>query len=174
MLACLDAAYHADRAAAACVLSAHWDDAAPAATRVARVAQPPAPYVPGELWRRELPALLAVLASAPPLDAVVIDAFVWLAGPDRPGLGGHLFHALGGKVPVVGVAKTAFRGAWTAVPVLRGRSRRPLYVNAVGMDPDEAARLVASMHGRHRIPTLLAAADRLARAAVRTPLPRTS
>jgi deoxyribonuclease V len=64
---------------------------------------------------------------------------------------------------VVGVAKTAFQGSTFATPVTRGTSARPVFVTARGMDVAEAARLVAAMHGPHRIPTLLGRVDRLAR-----------
>jgi deoxyribonuclease V len=64
--------------------------------------------------------------------------------------------------PVVGVAKSRFDGA-RAVEVYRGGSIRPLYVSAAGLDPEEAAEKIRSMHGRHRVPTLLKRVDRLAR-----------
>ena len=40
---------------------------------------------------------------------------------------------------------------------------RPLFVTARGMPAADAARLVESMHGGHRIPTLIARVDHLAR-----------
>jgi len=123
-----------------------------------------APYVPGSFYQRELPCLLAALerAALEP-ECVVVDGYVWLA-PERPGLGAKLFEALGSRVPVVGVAKTAFAGAESiALPVLRGESQKPLLVTAAGMEPDLAAERVRSMHGRHRIPTLLKRVDRLCR-----------
>jgi deoxyribonuclease V len=118
-------------------------------------------YVPGEFYRRELPCLLKVLTEvAEPLDCIVIDGYVCLG--DQPGLGMRLWEALGEKAPVVGVAKTPFRGA-TAVEVLRGQSKMPLYVTAVGLDANQAATNIARMAGSFRIPTLLKRADRLAR-----------
>ena len=39
--------------------------------------------------------------------------------------------------------------------ILRGRSRCPLYVTAVGMDLAEAAGHIQAMHGPYWIPTLL-------------------
>lgn len=66
-------------------------------------------------------------------------------------------------MPVVGVAKTAFKGSSFAVPVLRGSATRPLYVTAAGMDPEMAAGRVRAMHGPHRVPTLLKEVDRLSR-----------
>ena len=97
-----------------------------------------APYVPGQLYLRELPCLLAVLERvARPLDAVLVDGYAVLDAQGRPGLGAHL-HGVERRIPVVGVAKTHFRGS-TAVEVLRGGSTRPLYVTAVGIDPERAA-----------------------------------
>jgi deoxyribonuclease V len=93
---------------------------------------------------------------------VVVDAYVWLAD-DAPGLGARLHEALGEAVPVVGVAKTSFRGATRAVQLLRGTSTQPLYVTAAEMSAETAATHVASMHGAHRIPALLRRVDQLAR-----------
>ena len=67
--------------------------------------------------------------------------------------------------PVVGVAKTRFRDDTWSARVLRGTSRRPLFVTAAGLDQTRAAELVLGMHGKHRIPSLLQRADRLAGAA---------
>jgi deoxyribonuclease V len=164
VIAALDVHYlEQGGAAAAGVLFDRWEDAAPAATRVSRIARVAA-YQSGEFYARELPCLLAVLERIPePLACVVVDGYVWLA-PGRPGLGARLYEALGARVPVVGVAKTPFRGA-VAIEVLRGQSRRPLRVNAAGMRAEDAAERIRRMHGAHRIPTLLAAADRACRSA---------
>jgi deoxyribonuclease V len=64
---------------------------------------------------------------------------------------------------VIGVAKTRFMRAEPVETVLRGRSRSPLYVTAVGMDLGEAASHIRAMHGPYRIPTLLKRADQLSR-----------
>jgi len=118
-------------------------------------------YVPGEFYRRELPCILGLLNMIPiAVRAIIVDGYVRLGG--RPGLGQHLFSVLGSCIPVVGVAKSEFRGAG-GVPVLRGRSRRPLYITAAGMDADAAAGNIRRMHGPYRIPTLLKRADQLAR-----------
>lgn len=66
-------------------------------------------------------------------------------------------------MPVVGIAKTAFRGSPMAVAIQRPSSQRPLFVTSVGIELEEAAELVRQMHGPWRIPTLLGHADRLAR-----------
>lgn len=148
---------------AACILFSQWGDAAAARELCARI-EDVEPYQPGEFFRRELPCILRVLESAPsPVDAVVIDGYVWLDGASRPGLGAKLYEALRETTPVIGVAKTQFRGAGAFVTVLRGDSKRPLYVTAAGVDVSQAAAHVRSMHGEHRIPTLLKAVDRLCR-----------
>jgi deoxyribonuclease V len=54
-----------------------------------------------------------------------------------------------------------FRNA-DALPVLRGRSTRPLFVSSVGIEVSHAARCIVTMHGPYRIPTLLKKAHDLA------------
>jgi len=163
MIACLDVDYRDSGAVAACVLLRAWADAASAGeyrTAIPRIE----PYVPGQFYRRELPCLLAILAEVQePLSTVVVDSYVWLGDGTVPGLGAHLYEALGSKVPVLGVAKTQFAGATAARPVWRGASRRALYVSAAGMDLDQAAQHIGQMHGSFRIPTLLKRVDQLCR-----------
>jgi deoxyribonuclease V len=154
-------------AAAACVLFQRWNDPAEASHRVILVDEV-APYEPGAFYRRELPCLLSALgAVGGPVDTVVVDGYVWLSAERRPGLGAHLFEALGGRTPVVGVAKTSFARSTFAEPVLRGRGARPLYVTAAGVDAPTAARWVREMAGPYRLPSLLQRADRLCRDALR-------
>jgi deoxyribonuclease V len=120
-----------------------------------------APYRPGNFYERELPAIRAVLATADPLDLLVVDGYADLDPHGRPGLGARVHAAFG--VPVIGVAKSSFRTATHAVPVRRGTSKRPLYVTAAGLPVPAAAALVEGMHGATRIPTALRAVDRLCR-----------
>jgi deoxyribonuclease V len=162
MIACVDVDYRGDEAVAACVLSRCWPDEGSAGQRVRHLTGV-APYQPGQFYRRELPCLLAVLGEVgQPLEAVVIDGYVWLRDEEGPGLGAHLYEALGRAVPVVGVAKTRFASA-RAAAVLRGDSQKPLFVTAAGIPVEKAAGRVQSMHGPHRIPTLLKLVDRLCR-----------
>lgn len=158
--ACIDVAYADTHARAACVLFNNWTDSAPAQEHTVTV-QGIEPYVPGEFYRRELPCILRVLQEVQqPLDTVVIDGYVWLG--EKKGLGAHLYDALKGAVPVIGVAKTQFATA-TPLEVQRVPNVRPLYVTACGMDVATAARHVHSMHGPSRIPTLIKRADTLSR-----------
>jgi deoxyribonuclease V len=163
-MACVDVDYRGNDAVAACVLFRDWTDAV-SADRLVEKIQGVAEYTPGQFYRRELPCLLAVLNRVTePLDLVVVDGYVWLADESHPGLGAHLYEALGRRVPVVGVAKTRFASARLAVAVVRGENAsRPLYVTATGISVDAAARHVESMYGAYRIPTLLREVDRLCR-----------
>jgi deoxyribonuclease V len=162
MFACLDASYRGNEAIAACILFRRWEDDHPAGEMTAS-ANPVKPYVPGSFFLRELPVLRAVLGRvAEPLETVVIDGYVWLDDLQTPGLGAHLYQALGKSVRVIGVAKTAFRGA-PGVEVVRGGTRRPLYVSAAGMPVAEAADCIRRMHGPYRLPTLIRRADALCR-----------
>jgi deoxyribonuclease V len=162
-LAIVDVHYDGAGARAACVVAASWTDAASIEERIAAIPSVK-PYRPGAFYERELPCITAALSLVrAPLRAVIVDGYVDLDAQGTPGLGAHLHAHLGGAVAVVGVAKTAFRGAAFARSVIRGTSRSPLFVTSRGLDAADAARLVQRMHGQHRIPTLLARADHLAR-----------
>jgi len=165
-VAILDVGYgdrEAPAALAACVVAERSTDAEPVEAQVVTVTDV-RPYTPGRFFERELPCLLAVLERLRTAVAtIVVDGYVVLDEHGSPGLGGHLHAALGGRTPVIGAAKTAYRGSGFATPVLRGTSTRPLWVTAIGIPVEHAARLVAGMHGAHRIPTLFGLVDRLAR-----------
>lgn len=168
-MAFLDVNYKGNGARAACVLAASWEADAPISTYVRDIASVE-PYQSGSFFRRELPCLVSVLALLPSLpDIVVVDGYVWLSSLARPGLGAYLYDALGRTKPVVGIAKTAFAGTDhcpAVVPVLRGTSVKPLFVTAVGMDPEIAAHAVHRMAGKYRIPELLRIADHLSKGLV--------
>lgn len=120
-----------------------------------------APYRPGAFFERELPALRALFGAGFAADMLIIDGYVDLDPAGRPGLGAHVYAEFG--VPVVGVAKTAFRTATHAVEVHRGDAVRPLYVTAAGLDREAAADAVAKMAGPYRLPDALRRVDSLAR-----------
>jgi deoxyribonuclease V len=155
----LDVHYADDRAVVAGVGFVSFSDDV-GTERVHVVHGAPASYEPGQFYKRELPLLLDFLEQVE-VKGVVVDGFVWL-GPGRKGLGAHLHDALG--VPVIGVAKTGFKGSDSvAAPVLRGESERPLWVTAEGVDLARAAKWVEGMVGPYRLPALLKRADRLSR-----------
>lgn len=162
MLACVDVDYRPELTVAGCVLFRHWADGHEASHLVEH-GPPAAPYEPGQFYRRELPHLLRVLARVEvPLEAIIVDGYAWL-GEDRPGLGAHLYEALNREVPVIGVAKTAYVTTGPSVPVLRGKSLRPLFVSGAGIDSAAAAEHIRRMHGASRTPTMLNRVDRLCR-----------
>jgi deoxyribonuclease V len=76
------------------------------------------PYRPGEFYLRELPPIRVILNSLDGLSLLVVDGYADLDPRGRPGLGAHAHAEFG--IPVIGVAKTAFRSATHAVPVTRG------------------------------------------------------
>ena len=168
LIACVDAAYADDAAGVACALCEGWqaEQAAQLFSRCLR--SQPASYEPGSFYKRELPLLLEILGEVGlTMAAIVIDGYVWLGSDGRPGLGARLYRALDEKVPVIGVAKTAFRGDMWSVPITRGASLKPLFVTAAGIEAQDAADAVRAMHGDHRIPTMLGCVDAAARSALR-------
>ena len=163
MIVALDVHYTRDGAVTAGVGFDAWDSPSGRWSFVSRRTQVE-PYEPGAFYKRELPCLLGLLdESEVQPSCLVVDGFTFLGRADRPGLGAHLFEALGGRVPVVGLAKSAFAGIDADHAVCRGGSRRPLFVTCAGMALPDAKAHVAAMHGTHRIPTLLAAVDALCR-----------
>lgn len=159
MILAVDVRYESRCAVVAGVLFSSWRDQAPERELLTTIPVP-AEYQPGEFYKRELPCILKLIEEndlRP--ECIVVDGFVYLDGARRPGLGKHLYDALHGKAAVIGVAKTAFLGIGPEYEVFRGGSRKPLYVTAVGMELDYAKELIRSMHGEHRIPTLLKRVD---------------
>ncbi len=163
MLLAVDVDYRETGAQAAGVAFAHWADATPARIYHGRIARVDA-YEAGNFYRRELPCILRLLEHhrLNP-EVVVIDGYVVLGNPARPGLGLHLYRALGRTAAVIGVAKTRFAGTPESAELYRGASRRPLFITSAGIDLETARRDIASMHGCHRIPELLRLADRESR-----------
>lgn len=121
-----------------------------------------AEYESGELFKRELPCIEAVLGSRSDVEILIVDGYATLDPQGTPGLGAHAAAVF--NIPVIGVAKSAYRTATHAKQVLRGESKRPLYVTTAGdLSEVDAAHAVATMGGPHRIPDALSRADRLAR-----------
>jgi deoxyribonuclease V len=168
MIACIDVGYQEKSALAACITISDWKASAPVASHSV-VIQKVEEYVPGAFYKRELPCIEAVLKElgAKP-DVIVIDGYVWLDAQGKKGLGAHLFQLLNGAIPVIGVAKTSFATATNAIEVFRGQSSRPLWVTAIGTNEIDAAKYVRSMHGKHRIPTILTLVDRLSKSSSNT------
>lgn len=159
MLLAVDVHYRTDRAIAAGILFDSWSSSHPVRifrSEVKKVRE----YVPGEFYKRELPCILTLIrehALSP--GTIIIDGYVYLDGVSTPGLGKHLYDTLNGAARVVGVAKNSLPGIGRDHEILRGSSSRPLYVTAAGMPLARAKERILSMHGSHRIPTLLKIVD---------------
>jgi deoxyribonuclease V len=163
MIAALDVYYTATQAHAAALVFADWGSNASIA-RYTAMESPAAAYEPGKFYLRELSPLLKVIGQIQQdVDTYLIDGYCHLSPNFAPGLGAYLSEALGQTATIVGVAKKRYRQSQHAVEVRRGRSKRPLFVTAIGIGYELAAQHVASMAGRFRIPDMLKAVDRLSR-----------
>ncbi|MEP2277901.1 MAG: endonuclease V, partial [Maribacter sp.] len=64
------------------------------------------------------------------------------------------------KIPIIGVAKTGFHSnKLNTKALLRGESKNPLYISAIGVELNLAYENIKSMHGKYRMPTLLQLMD---------------
>ena len=159
----IDVYYDGDTAVVGGLLFRNWTDSTPVRSLVT-VHEHCSPSVPGEFSRRELPPVLSLLDTvSEPVDTILIDGYVWLNDSTTPGLGAHLFDALGRTTPVIGVARNPYQRSSVATEVCRGESERSLYITSVGVNEDYAAEFVRQMHGPYHMPTLLMLADRLGR-----------
>lgn len=164
MILAIDVQYNENTAFVAGVLFEDWQSDAPSGEYVSIVKEV-AEYEPGSFYKRELPCILSLLDEHKLLPTcIVVDGYVYLDGEQQPGLGKHLYDALGGKIEVIGVAKKGFAGISAEYEVIRGKSEKPLYVTTTG-DLPLAKKLVQKMAGRYRIPTLLKRADQVCRQA---------
>jgi deoxyribonuclease V len=160
MIACLDVSYRKDYAVAVCAVIRDWHETEIIAEYAVKV-DILYPYVPGFLYKRELPCLLEVLKLVKePISIFVVDGYCWLT-PGRKGLGSYLFEALNRDVTVVGVAKKPFGSNPDQVtPILRGTSKRPLYVTQRGRVIANAAEIIRQMPGKTRLPGILHYVDK--------------
>lgn len=150
-------------ARAAAVAFDDWDAAEPLRSWTAAVADI-GPAERGQADLRDLPCLLQLMhANALQPELVVIDGCVHLDAQETPALGLHLFHALGGRIPVIGVSKSALPGLPAQFEVQREAESRPLWLTCVGIDLGAAKARLRAMHGRRRVPTLLKWVARLAK-----------
>lgn len=155
--------FSSDGALGAAVAFDEWD--APEASRTYRSAIAVVEKAaPGELDLRELPCLLKLLREhALQPELIVIDGFVHLDAKETPGLGQHLFQALGGRSAVIGVSRTPMSATPAQFQVFREEESRPLIVTCVGIDLGAAKARLRAMHGKRRVPTLLKLVARIAK-----------
>lgn len=165
MILAFDTYYFNGKAKTVCLAFEEWTDKVPV-TIYKETIDSKVQYKSGEFYKRELPCILSLLKKIPlfPVESIIIDGFVFLDDENTPGLGGRLFDYLKTKIPVIGIAKSNFATNHNNKRTLtRGRSNRPLYVTAAGMNVDIAVQLVKKMAGPDRIPTLLKTLDLLTR-----------
>lgn len=123
-------------------------------------------YESGAFYKRELPCILSLLKKIvlKDGDVIIVDGYVTLDNAGKLGLGGYLYQSLEKKYPIVGIAKNRFNSEdERRREVLRGESKTPLFLTAIGIDVDEIKSLIENMHGNYRIPTLLKKLDQLTR-----------
>lgn len=121
-----------------------------------------ADYVPGSFYKRELPCILSILKNInlDEIKLIIVDSYVILDDNGKLGLGGHLFEKLNKEIPIIGVAKTGFHSnKLNTKALLRGESKKPLYISAIGIELNIAYENIKSMHGKYRMPTLLQLMD---------------
>ena len=121
-----------------------------------------ADYEPGSFFKRELPCILSILKryNLDTLDCIIVDGYVHLDNDGKLGMGGYLYQNLEKNIPIIGVAKSWFRSnEINSRELLRGESKKPLFISAAGIDLTKAYELVRSMHGDYRMPTLLQLMD---------------
>ena len=163
MIACFDVHYFDTHANAAAVIIEDWSDS-DCVEKLCIRCDAPKEYIAGEFYRRELDPLKTIIASIDSqIQTCVIDAYCHLSADGKPGLGSYLHNELSDGGSIIGVAKNPFRDTKHAIELMRGNSARPLFVTSIGIDYQTAAEHIKSMHGNHRIPTLLKMVDRLCR-----------
>lgn len=169
MILAVDVHYHNHNGLVAGVAFENWTDLTPTHIYVSTI-ENVADYLPGQFYKRELPGILKLLSehNLEP-EYIVVDGYVYLKGCSRPGLGKHLYDALHGKVKIIGVAKKPFAGISEDCAIVRGSSKKPLYITSIGEALPAAKLHIMSMHGPHRIPTMLKKVDQLCRLTGSTP-----
>ena len=153
-----------ENAVVACIGFENWDDKKPLYIKT-HLIEKIEPYQAGLFYKRELPCLLEALKGLNNIEYIVVDGYVWLEEENHSGLGMYLYNALDRKIPIIGVAKNRFNNTPKKCELLRGESKKPLYISTVDIELEEAKRYIASMDGKYRFPTLLKDVDSLARGA---------
>ena len=163
----MDVHFEGDTARVAAVAFDDW--AAAEGTRnyalaIAHVDKPPK----GETDLRALPWFVQLLdANRLQPEVIVLDGFVHLDAQDTPGLGRRLHDTLGGRVAVIGVSKSTFKGDTPdQFCIFREDETPPLVITCEGIDLGAAKARIRMMHGRKRLPTLMKLAARIAKGSV--------
>ncbi|MEM1321085.1 MAG: endonuclease V [Bacteroidota bacterium] len=163
MLIAIDVHYRNDIAKTVSIEFTDWQSRTPLRVHTQEL-KGLAEYIPGQFYKRELPCLQSILQESDlrEAEAIIIDGYVVLDDEGKNGLGGYLYEALAGRIPVIGVAKKKFhQNEQQVIEVFRGESQKPLYVSSRGIDLEMAADCIRNMYGEYRMPELLKLVDRL-------------
>lgn len=163
MILAFDTYYYDNKAKTVCIEFTEWNQEKDFKVHT-EIIDNVSEYIPGEFYKRELPCILSLLNNIDLklVDVIIVDGFVYLDDAKKYGLGGHLYEKLNKEIPIIGVAKTNFASIEKdKKPLLRGDSKKPLYVTAIGIDLEDAFQKIESMAGEFRMPTLLKEMDRL-------------
>ena len=163
MILAFDTYYFEDKAKTVCLTFMDWTDPKPT-NSYEEILYEVAKYEPGSFYKRELPCILSLLdkikKEIKSINVIIVDGFVILNDQNKLGLGGHLYRQLNSSIPVIGVAKSGFYDNKKNVKeLLRGESKKPLYITAIGIDLENAFEHIKAMHGNFRMPTLLQMLD---------------
>jgi deoxyribonuclease V len=162
MIYALDVGYFNNNATIACIGFKDWKDSDISYERIDYLSNIK-PYQAGAFYKRELPCLLLALNKVENIEYIVIDGYVWLGKPNHYGLGMYLYDAFNKKIPIIGVAKNRFKDTPKECELLRGKSKKPLFITSIGVDLNIAKEFIDSMYGDYRIPKLLKLVDSLTR-----------
>ena len=161
MIYAFDTYYYENKANTVAVGFKSWSDEKPIEV-YSEVLEGILEYEPGSFYKRELPCILSVLEKIDltGIELIIIDGYVQLDDNGKLGLGGHLYKRLDEKIPIIGVAKSGYRqNKINNKILLRGKSKNPLYISAIGIELNKAFEYIKSMHGKYRMPTLLQLLD---------------
>lgn len=157
----IDVYYFDNKAKIVGVLFCNWNDSKPFQI-ISFYKENVEEYESGNFYKRELPCIIELLdkLNLSVIDIIILDSFVYLDDNKKMGLGGYVYKYLKEKIPIIGVAKTFFFNNKKYVQeVFRGKSEKPLYISAEGIELEFAKKNIQNMHGNFRIPTLLKLLD---------------
>jgi len=161
MILAFDTYYFENKAKTVCVSFKNWLDKTPFSIEEETI-ENVADYEPGAFYKRELPCILSLIKkyNLNEIELIIVDSYVLLDDNGKLGLGGHLFEKLNKSIPIIGVAKSGFHSnRINTKTLLRGDSKKPLYISAIGIALNTAFEYIKSMDGNYRMPTLLQILD---------------
>ncbi len=160
MVLAIDVHYKETYAKAVSVLF-NWSDEQPISV-ITSIIYNVEEYQSGQFYKRELPCIMEIIKQIDKTEikAIIVDGHVFVDNNKKYGLGGYLWDALKGEIPIIGVAKKSFIDTdKVTIPVFRGESKQPLYISSIGIELIIATNKILSMSGIYRIPKILKTLD---------------